>query len=307
MQLFKKLQKKYIFYKLKNTNYVNSLEMPIKKVTNHNPFLHTFEGDDPGLIMKQMESIVDDLLNVLSTSDRVFIKINTNSSFPYPASTSVQFLDVFLSFLKRINITRLTVGDCSSNRFMPTRHVYKALGINKVVKGKAELIALEEGPYVNVELQGKYLKRARISAHAYSYDKIINLTNMKTHYLAAYSLAMKNLVGFLHPLDRKAFHGDHLQEKIAELSLAIVPDLNIIDARNYFITGGPDEGEVAQGNMVLVSNDILSIDTEAYKQLYQWKREAGIIGEFQEDPACMTQISHYMEIHNRREGRNDGI
>jgi uncharacterized protein (DUF362 family) len=266
---------------------------------DRNPFLYTIEGEDPEFVLEQMDTASEILFAGFQPTDNILIKINTNSPLPYPASTSGQFLKFFLKLLHRNGFHQLAVGDCSSNSYLPTRSVFKKLGFDRIITGEANVLAFEEEPYVEVALDGEYLKSVRLSKHAYTFDRIINLTNMKTHCLADYSLAMKNLIGFLHPLDRKALHESHLREKIAEITLGIRPDLNIVDARLFFITGGPDEGDVARGNTVFVSNDLLKIDIEAYRRLYEWKRETGITVNFLEEPADMPQISHYIRMHQQ--------
>jgi len=305
MLLIEKLQRKLILRQLKKTASYDSAEIFLQAIDKPDPFVYFLKGEESAFIMEQMEMMAGKLFFGFKSTDSFLIKINANSSLPYPASTDLQFLEAFLRMLLNHGFKDITIGDCSSNRYLPTMSVFKKLGITRMVKGKAKLIAFEEGAYVKADLGGEYLKSARLSKYAYTFDRIINMTNMKTHYLADYSLAMKNLVGFLHPLDRAALHESHLQEKVAELSLAIVPDLNIIDARRFFITGGPDEGEIAKGASVFVSNDMLKIDLEAYQHLYQWKRDAGLIGDFREDPAGMAQISQYMRQHNRSNNRGE--
>ncbi len=305
MRLFQKFQRKRILHRLTKAGPYECYEIPPVTGDNHNTFVYTIKGEEPESIMEQLEMMGENLVVGFEPDESILIKINANSSLPYPASTSGRFLDSFVKLLQSKGFNRLTIGDCSSNRFLPTRSVFKRLGLNHIAKGKAELIAFEEGPYVKAELGGGYLESPRLSKYAFSFDRIINLTNMKTHCLADYSLSMKNLVGFLHPLDRTELHRCHLKEKIAELSLAIVPDLNIIDARSFFITGGPDKGEVARGNCVFVGNDMLKTDLEAYGQLYRWKSQAGVIGEFREDPACTGQICHYLRLHKRPDDRSE--
>lgn len=300
MDLLRRLQRKQVFYWLKKTKkYVKVQGRLIQPKEN---YVFMIEEDNPELIMEFFSSVSDQILAGFQQSDSVLVKINTNSSFPYPASTSCDFLAAFVTFLRKHGFNRITVGDCASNRFLPSKRVFKELGLKRCLLGKADLVAFEDKPYVEVNVNGHYLKSARISRCAFDFDKVINLTNMKTHCLAGYSLAMKNLIGFLHPLDRKALHENHLQEKIAEISLCIQPDLNIIDARRFFISGGPDQGEVAVGNTVLVSNDLLTIDVEAYKRLFNWKLEAGDSGEFDEDPYNMPQISHYAKLEEKLTG-----
>jgi uncharacterized protein (DUF362 family) len=48
--------------------------------------------------------------------------------------------------------------------------------------------------------------------------------------------SIKLAIGFVKPIpDQIMFHMKHLQEKLAELSLVVKPDLIIMDARKVFI------------------------------------------------------------------------
>lgn len=267
------------------------------KLERVNSFLFSFSAADPDKIMEQLSIHQEEILAGFKPSDLILIKINANSSLPYPASTSPGFLLALLTWLHKNGLHQLTVGDCSSNAYLPTRRVFSRLGMLKLMKGKADFLGFENGSWLEAAVPDGYLGTIRLSQHLFNFDKIISLTNMKTHCWADYSLAMKNLVGFVHPLDRILLHQDHLQEKVAELSLLIRPDLNIVDGRRFFITGGPNEGEVAVGNTVWVSNDLLTIDRAAYKQLYDWKLAAGVEGSFSSEPDKMRQIAHYLNVH----------
>lgn len=298
MGLLRRLDRKLAFYRLNKVNQFGKAGIRVPEPKE--PFLFAFQETDLESIMDQFELHKDCILGNFNEADNVLIKVNLNSSLPYPASTSGDFLLALIKFLRNNGYFHLTVGDCSSNSFLPTKRVLKDLGLLRRLRGQAAFIAFEEGTYVEVSLGGCYVDSLLISQHAFEFDRIINLTNMKTHCHAGYSMAMKNLFGFLHPFERKGFHANHLNEKIAELSLCIHPDLNIIDARKFFITGGPNEGEVAVGNTVFVSNDMLLCDVEAYRSLYNWKLEEGKeTNGFLENPFEMPQISHYIRAREK--------
>ncbi len=108
--------------------------------------------------------------------------------------------------------------------------------------------------------------------------------------------AIKLAVGFMHPLERCALHRDHLQEKIAEINLAVQSDLYIMDARTVMITGGPDFGKTADAGTIMVSSNPLALDLEAYKLLYTLKAENDCLEGFKEDPFSLTQLRHAREI-----------
>ncbi len=298
MGLLRRLDRKLAFYRLNKVNEFGKAGIRVPEPKE--PFLFAFQEADLDSIMEQFTLHQDCILGSFNAADKVLIKVNLNSSLPYPASTSGDFLVALIKYLRHHGYKHLTVGDCSSNSFLPTKRVLKDLGLLRSLTGLAEFSAFEEGPYVEVSLGGCYVDSLRISQHAFDFDRIINLTNMKTHCHAGYSMAMKNLFGFLHPSERQGFHANHLNEKIAELSLCINPDLNIIDARKFFITGGPNEGEVAVGNTVFVSNDLLLCDVEAYRSLYNWKLKEGKESEgFLENPFEMPQIVHYIRAREK--------
>jgi uncharacterized protein (DUF362 family) len=127
-------------------------------------------------------------------------------------------------------------------------------------------------------------------------DTIVALANLKTHSQALYTGALKLAVGFMHPLERRELHRKNLQEKIAELNLAVQPDLYLLDARRAMISGGPDYGNTAAGNTLLVGSNPLAVDIEAYKLLCKLQAEHGSDNKLSEDPFSLIQIKHASDI-----------
>ncbi|MDZ7836932.1 MAG: DUF362 domain-containing protein [Actinomycetota bacterium] len=62
----------------------------------------------------------------------------------------------------------------------------------------------------------------------------------------------------MHPLQRYALHKDNIQQRIAEIALALQPDINIIDARKILLADGPDTGKVAEANQIIIDHELLS-------------------------------------------------
>jgi uncharacterized protein (DUF362 family) len=55
----------------------------------------------------------------------------------------------------------------------------------------------------------------------------------------------------------------HWHERIAELNLAVHPDLTIADGTTIMIAGGPTSGTPAHANVLLLSGDRVALDAVA--------------------------------------------
>jgi uncharacterized protein (DUF362 family) len=225
-------------------------------------------GTDLSTILKKIENNQERIFRDFQPGHKVLVKINMNSPFPFPASTSPEMLVGVIDILLQRGIREIIAGDCTSLAYLPTKKVMRSHNLEELLSGKAKLLAFDREKWVKINIDGRYLTDIVVSQSLFLADHIINLSNMKTHVLADFSLGIKNLFGFTHPCERIAFHKDHLQEKIAELSMAIQPDLTIIDSRKLFVSGGPNEGEVEKGDRIFIGSDLLATEAMAYRYLY---------------------------------------
>lgn len=231
-----------------------------------------------------------------SPQQSILIKINLNTADPYPASTDPRMLEGLLRFLHERNLRRVWVGDCSCVESLPTRKVAAKTGIIKALPETGSFLPFDEGSWVSVPIPGHYLKEITVPRIALEVDRIISLANMKSHIKSDFSFGMKLGVGFVHPMERFPMHRDHLREKIAEINLAVPPDLTIIDGRTAFITGGPNRGETARCNAVIVGADAVEADLMAYHVLFDAKIKNKQLDGFTEDPFGMVQFSHAKKL-----------
>jgi len=233
------------------------------------------------------------LSNMFLPEQRVLIKINLNTADPYPATTSPDFLAALIDFLLSKGLRHILVGDCCSNGCLPTRRMAEDTGILEAIAGRgARMIYFDETPWVRVPIDGFFLKQVTVPRIAVEVDRIISLANLKTHAHADFTMGFKLAVGFMHPVERKLLHWHHLREKTVEISLAVPPDLIIVDGRSTFITQGPSKGRLEQAGVVLVGNSLLEVDAEAYRELYRLKAKFGCLEHFEEDPYQTTQLRH---------------
>lgn len=92
-------------------------------------------------------------------------------------------------------------------------------------------------------------------------DFKISLSNLKTHSVTGYTGACKNLFGCLPTTDKSIYH-PHIHSIIHDLTLAIKPDLNIVDAFYGMERNGPVQGiDVDTGYRVFSDN---SLDADVY-------------------------------------------
>lgn len=90
-------------------------------------------------------------------------------------------------------------------------------------------------------------------------DFSISLSNLKTHSVTLYTGACKNLFGAL-PASVKSVYHPYIHEVVHDLTLALAPDLNIVDAFYAMEKNGPVGGLDVDGGVRLFSADALEAD-----------------------------------------------
>jgi len=285
--IFERLEKQII---IKNTLFIKNGVPRLR--TNDNNIKLLFKGDNAlADMIKSSRTVFRDF----NSATRVLIKININSSNPYPASTSGDMIDAIVNCLLDLGIKKICIGDCSGLVHLPTRKVINRKDFYRFKKYGVKIKVFDYGRWINIPINGVYFKNIVLSQGIYNYDKIINCANLKSHSLARFSFSTKSLVGFMHPFQRYDLHKDHLEERIAELPLAIQPDINIIDARSSFIDGGPDIGTAAEAKTIIVSSHLLDADLSAYDVLFSLKKKFGI-NDLDKNPHDTRFFQHFMKV-----------
>jgi uncharacterized protein (DUF362 family) len=239
-------------------------------------------------------TLLGSLEQVIDRGDRVLLKPNFNSQDPYPGSTDLPFLRAVVELLLEAG-AKVTIGESSGGIWRPTRNVFKKVGVYELAGDLGvELIAFDDRPddWVRVKVNGDYLSSVTMPRSAYETDKIVYLPCLKTHGLARFSGALKLVVGFVHPGERRAFHARHLEQKIAEISLCWQPNLIIMDGRKAFISGGPDRGQLVEPELVLASGDLVAIDVEAIKVILSYKASNKLMLNPWELPQVVAALKH---------------
>lgn len=90
--------------------------------------------------------------------------------------------------------------------------------------------------------------------------KIINIPKLKTHVIATFSAAMKNLFGFLPESERRKMHVLGIHRAIFDLNKVIKPILNIVDATTCMEGDGPVYGDKVTLNLLIAGTSTTAVD-----------------------------------------------
>lgn len=253
------------------------------------------EGDLKTSVTKAVE-LIGGLEKVVSKGERVMVKPNFNSADPYPGSSDLEFVKVVIRMLTEAG-AKVVVGESSGGIWRPTRRVMEKLdAVRQLTDMGAEVIAFDDKErrwdWVRVRVDGDYIREVTVPGSVYEADKIVYLPCMKTHRFARFSLSLKLAIGLVHPGERRRMHMRNLERKTAEFSLALQPDLIIMDGRKSFVSGGPDKGELVEPGVIMASGDLVAIDVEALKILGSYKAKNRLLPNPYDSPQIMSALKH---------------
>lgn len=198
---------------------------------------------------------------------RVLVKPNVVNDRPPPTTTDARLVEAMVRAVTAAGARDVVVADSSGIIRFPTSENLATTGIAAAARSSgASLLALETEGWLRVEPAGAVsLPRYYVSKPVYEADVLINLPVVKTHRFAEFSCALKNVVGVVHPRYRPSvtFLAGDWHERIAELNLAVHPQLTVADGASIMIAGGPTSGTAAQADLLLLSGDRVALDAVA--------------------------------------------
>lgn len=233
-------------------------------------------------------------LAFIKSGQKVLVKPNVNSDVPAPGTTHPEALAEVVRQVKAKG-AYVIVGDRSNARW-DTIPAMKKTGMYQVVKeaGADEIVGFEEGEWVRVkpEKASNWPKGFRVPKLLAEVDHLISVPVLHTHFITSHSLALKNLVGLIHPDDRAVMHASPKREEmITEISLAVKPSLTIIEGTKAFLDGGPFEGTISEPKVYLASKDILTAEVTGVEVL---KKHGAKL--FWDTPEDSRQVKRALEL-----------
>ena len=215
--------------------------------------------------------------------DRVFLKVNTNSGDPFPYSSSPQMVR-YLGARLRDRGARVFVGDRSFWGDPNTRVNLERNGVAGAARSvSAKVVAFDGNAtrWVDIpkQLVPSWRGPVRVPKLVVECDYVVNLPCVKTHFITTYTMALKNILGLVHPEDR-ARPGNlrsHVQRRIynqiAEIHRFVRFDLHILDGFRALVTGGPTPRSgtsptIVTPGIVLASTDAVALDAAGIALLH---------------------------------------
>jgi uncharacterized protein (DUF362 family) len=224
-------------------------------------------------------------LDFIQPGQTVLVKPNICCPSPHPATTSPEVLSAVLELVRAQKPGRLIVGD-QTFYVQSTAANLRRAGLEAAVRAHgAEFVAFDDLPrrHLRPVAARHWPDGYRVPALLAELNHVVNLACVKTHFLARYTMAMKNVIGVIDADSRRYYHRIRTEQGyeafaalIAEMSLAIRPSLNILDGTAAFVLGGPSDGRVVQSRLVVASRDMLATDVAGLAVLRHHGTEAVI-------------------------------
>ena len=136
------------------------------------------------------------------------------------------------------------------------------------IESGAEVIVFEDDDMVHVkpELANHWPEGFSIPHLFNQVDHIITLPRLSTHAMAGFTMSLKIFVGAIPPEERLKMHllyglSSNFLKCLAEIALCTDKiRLSILDARQGFSQGGPDEGNLITPGIIIASKNLVAAD-----------------------------------------------
>ncbi len=238
-------------------------------------------GGSPVEMFDRAMTAIGGLGRFVKTGQKVLVKPNIgwDKTPEEGANTTPALVKHIIQLCFKQGAKEVSVFDNTCNHWQAC---YRNSQIEAAVKeaGGTMLMAHEESYFSEIELpRGIALKKVKVHKAWLESDVIINLPILKHHGGARMTAAMKNLMGVVW--DRRFYHRTDLHQCIADFTtIDKKPTLNIIDAYNVMMRNGPrgvSTADLATKKMLLVSTDMVAIDTAAARILEAQPEEIAYI------------------------------
>jgi uncharacterized protein (DUF362 family) len=176
-------------------------------------------------------NLIGGINRAVSEGDKVLIKPNAGSETTWEkgAVTNPYVVEAVTKKVFEAGAQDVIIGEASQIG-TDTKKVFEINNYTEIAENTgAKLVDLNEEEHVSVAVEGKLLKKVRVFKAALDCDVIISVPVVKTHVLTGITLSLKNMKGVIPVSEKKKFHLLGLDNAIADLQLAVKPDLTVVD------------------------------------------------------------------------------
>jgi len=203
--------------------------------------------------------LIGGMESYVGCNDKVMLKPNLNGADSF---TSRELVEALLQLLFDFGVRKVFIGESTFGDERSTNMLFKKTGYSDLAsKYNVELVNLNSSKIVEVRVEHPLaLETLRIAKEAYEADKIINLPNMKVHYAAGITLALKNLKGLLVGDAKKHCHEVGLEKAIVDLNNTVKAHLQIVDAISCMERMGPRGGDILNLGLIMAGQAAGEVD-----------------------------------------------
>lgn len=199
---------------------------------------------------------------------RVLVKPNFNTADPTPGSTHNDTLRKLIQLIHENGAKDITVGDRSGPS--PTNEVLEEKGIFTMAKEldfkPVNFEDLPDEDWIKFNPEGNHWKDGfSIARPVVEAEYTINTCCVKTHqYGGVFTLSLKNSVGVTpRNLMRELHSSKDMRKMIAEINIALKPQLIVMDGVECFVDGGPMTGTKKTADVFIAGKDPVAVDAVA--------------------------------------------
>ncbi len=215
-------------------------------------------------------------LSFIERGQTVYFKVNCNNGDPYPHSTKPELIVELANRCRDHGAGRIIVGDRSFWGDQGTSANMRQNGVAGAAEmAGAELMVFDDDTVDWVQIAASDVPNwnggFRLPVPVMQADHIINLPCMKTHFISEFTMALKNMIGLVHPADRRregnldVHRVPRLWMQISQINQQITPSINILDGYEALVQGGPTVRDgrgprYASPKVIITSADRIATD-----------------------------------------------
>jgi uncharacterized protein (DUF362 family) len=220
-------------------------------------------GSDPEADLERLLSLLPVPVIARFAGARTLLKPSLNSRDPYPATSDPAFVrHVERALLRRGGAAVAVAESTGIANPITVEETASALGFPP-----GSVRSLDHGPWRRVAIPASPLRALRVAVPVLEAQHLVYVVCLKTHAHARFTMGIKAAMGVIHPRDRVRIHLTRTEQGVADVNLAVRPDLVIVDGRKAMVTGGPEKGDVVEAGWLLASTDLVALDVECLKLL----------------------------------------
>lgn len=222
----------------------------------------------------------------------ICVKVNACHYDYFPGITNNLNVIYTIVSLLRDRAREVIVGESDLQRY-DGMDALVGCGIKHVAeKAGAKVINFSKDILIDVDINGKILKKMKMPKTLVEADHFISVPLPKTHKLTTVSIGLKNQFGCIPRYDRLVYH-KYLSDVLTDINDFLKPSIVITDGIIALEGDGPIAGIPKKLGILMASNNVLANDMVATEIMgFDWKEidhvrtatERGI------GPSCVDEI-----------------